>query len=153
MVVIRFGRWQPLVGNVSASRVITGMMYLIFRGLLILFMHADYWSRVRFCQECLTRSLLVPAYYPETDYIVATRGDGYAFIYFPTGWTAEIRLDRIGAKMINAYWFDPRTGEAKAPENIPGTGSRKFTPPTNGRGNDWILVLDDASKKFKSPGL
>jgi hypothetical protein len=99
------------------------------------------------------QELLVPAYYPETDYVVATRGDGYAFIYFPTGWSAEIRLDRIGANMINAYWFDPRTGETKAPENIPGSGTRKFTAPTNGRGNDWILVLDDASKKFKSPGL
>ncbi len=97
------------------------------------------------------QELIVPAYYPETDYVVATRGDGYAFVYFPAGSAAEIKLDRIGAKTINAYWFDPRTGETKATENIPGTGIRKFSPPTAGRGNDWILVLDDASKKFKSP--
>jgi Protein of unknown function (DUF4038)/Putative collagen-binding domain of a collagenase len=98
------------------------------------------------------KELIVPAYYPETDYVVATRGDGYAFVYFPAGSPAEIKLDRIGAKTINAYWFDPRTGESKAPETIPGAGTRKFTPPTAGRGNDWILVLDDASKNFKSPG-
>jgi hypothetical protein len=24
---------------------------------------------------------------------------------------------------------------------------------TAGAGNDWILVLDDAAKKFKAPGL
>ena len=98
------------------------------------------------------QDLIVPAYFPETDYVVATRGDGYAFIYFPTGWPAEIRLEKVGAKRINAFWFDPRTGEVKPPENIPGTGTRKFTPPSTGRGNDWILVLDDASRKFKSPG-
>ena len=96
------------------------------------------------------QSLIIPAYFPETDYIVATRGEGYAFVYFPTGWSAEIQLDKIGAKSIMAYWFDPRNGESKLIETFPGTGIRKFTPPTNGRGNDWIL--DDASKNFKAPG-
>lgn len=99
------------------------------------------------------QSLLVPAYFPETDYVVATRGDGYGFIYFPTGWSAEIQLDKIGAKTINAYWFDPRSGDAKLIETISVMGTRKFTPPTGGRGNDWVLVLDDASKNFKTPGL
>jgi hypothetical protein len=99
------------------------------------------------------QSLIVPSYFPETDYVVATRGDGYAFIYFPTGWSAEIQLDKVGAKSITAYWFDPRTGEAKLIETIQGNGVKKFTPPTSGRGNDWILVLDDASRNFKAPGI
>ena len=99
------------------------------------------------------QSLIVPAYFPETDYVVVTRDAGYAFVYFPTGWSAEIVLDKIGANSINAYWFDPLKGEAKLIYNIPGTGTRRFTPPTNGRGNDWVLVLDDASKNFKTPGM
>jgi hypothetical protein len=99
------------------------------------------------------QSLIVPAYYPETDYVVATRGDGYAFVYLPTGWAAEIQLDKLGAKSINAYWFDPRKGEAKLIGSIPGSGNKKFTPPSSGRGNDWILVLDDASKNFGLPGF
>jgi hypothetical protein len=99
------------------------------------------------------QSLIVPSYFPETDYVAATMGDGYAFVYFPTGWSAEILLDKIGAKTITAYWYDPRNGEAKLIENIPGSGVRKFIPPGNGRGNDWILVLDDASRNFRSPGL
>jgi hypothetical protein len=98
------------------------------------------------------QSLIVPSYYPETDYVVATRGDGYAFVYFPTGWTAEIICDKIGAKSLKAYWFDPRTGEGKFIESFPGKGRQKFTPPSGGRGNDWILVLDDAAKNFKAPG-
>jgi hypothetical protein len=99
------------------------------------------------------QSLIVPSYYPETDFVVATMGEGYAFIYFPTGWPAGIKLDKIGAKTLNAYWLDPKNGEAKLIEKIPGTGTRTFTPPTSGRGNDWILVLDDAAKNFKTPGL
>lgn len=99
------------------------------------------------------QSLIVTSYYPETDYVVATRGEGYAFIYFPTGWTADIILDKMGAKSITAYWFDPRNGESKLIETFPGKGTRKFTPPSNGRGKDWILVLDDTSKGFKAPGL
>jgi hypothetical protein len=99
------------------------------------------------------QSLIVPTYYPETDYVVATRGEGYAFIYFPTGWAAEIRLDKIGAEMINAYWFNPCTGEANLIDKIPGKGTKMFTPPSGGRGNDWILILDDAIKNYKVPGL
>lgn len=99
------------------------------------------------------QSLIVPEYYSETDYIVATRGEGYAFVYFPTGSAAEIHLNKTGAKELNTYWYDPRTGQSQFIGKIPANGTRKFSPPTNGRGNDWILVLDDASKNFKAPGL
>jgi len=98
------------------------------------------------------QDLIVPGYFPETDYVAATRGKGYAFVYFPTGWTAEIRLDRIGADKLNAWWYDPRTGKAEFIEKIPGNGTKRFTPPSRGRGNDWILVLDDEEMKFSEPG-
>ncbi|HVN58660.1 MAG TPA: glycoside hydrolase family 140 protein [Bacteroidales bacterium] len=98
------------------------------------------------------QSLIASSYYPETDYVVATRGDGYAFVYFPTGWQAEIALDRIGAKEITAWWYDPRTGKALPAGNYSGNDRIKFLPPSGGRGNDWILVLDDSSRKFSTPG-
>ena len=98
------------------------------------------------------QSLIADVYFPETDFLVATRGEGYAFIYFSTGWSANIIPDKIGAKSIKAYWYDPRTGASKFIETIAGKGVHKFTPPSGGRGNDWILVLDDAFKKFNMPG-
>lgn len=98
------------------------------------------------------QSLIEPSYFPETDYVVATRGDGYAFIYFPTGWSAEIDLTKFGVDAIHAYWFDPRTGETTLIETIEVMKVWKFTPPSGGRGNDWILILDDASKGFNLPG-
>lgn len=99
------------------------------------------------------QSIIIPSYFPEKDYVVAIRDEGYAFFYYPTGWSAEIQLDKLGAKTINAYWFDPRKGEAILIDSFAGTGTRKYTPPTTGRGNDSVLVIDDASKNFKIPGL
>lgn len=99
------------------------------------------------------QSMISPEYFPETDNVVATRGDGYAFIYFPTGWTATIILENLRAEEIIASWYDPRTGETIPDDTFPGKGTRKFTPPSGGRGNDWILILDDTSKGFKEPGL
>ncbi len=97
------------------------------------------------------QSLLTPSYIPETDYIVATIGDGYALIYFPTGFSAEIEIGRIGTA-VNAWWYDPRTGEPILIETLTDIKKMTFTPPDKGRGNDWILVLDDASRGFNLPG-
>jgi len=29
------------------------------------------------------------------------------------------------------------------------TGTKKFTPPSTGYGQDWILVLDDVAKEYQ----
>lgn len=61
--------------------------------------------------------------------------------------------DRIqSGKTIRAWWYDPRTGAAKAIGRFPKTATREFKPPTSGENNDWVLVLDDAAKKFPEPG-
>jgi hypothetical protein len=82
---------------------------------------------------------------------------GYAFIYTTTGAKLSVRLvDRIYEKLsgttIKAYWYDPRTGTATHIEDFPKPEGRQFTPPSSGRGNDWVLVLDDAAKNFPPPG-
>ena len=49
-----------------------------------------------------------------------------------------------------------RTGNAIAAGEISARGERMFTPPANqvdaGLGDDWVLVLDDASKGYPIPG-
>jgi hypothetical protein len=94
-----------------------------------------------------------------SDRIQACRAsDGsYAFIYTATGAKLEIRMvDRIYEKLsgttIKAYWYDPRLGTSATIGEFPKTASREFTPPSSGRGNDWVLVLDDAAKNFPAPG-
>jgi len=94
-----------------------------------------------------------------SDRIQACRAsDGsYAFIYTATGAKLEIRMvDRIYEKLsgnrIKAYWYDPRLGTSAFIGEYPKTESRTFTPPSSGRGNDWVLVLDDAARNFPAPG-
>jgi hypothetical protein len=88
----------------------------------------------------------------EADRVVATRGDGYAFIYSPNGRSFSVKLGVISGDKLKAWWFNPRTGFAREIEAIPNQGTREFVCPSEGFGSDWVLVLDDASKGFGVPG-
>lgn len=79
----------------------------------------------------------------------ATRGDGYAFVYVPTGKPVTVGLGKISGEKVDAWWFDPRDGSAHAGDVLSNQGTRDFTPPSPDL--DWVLVLDDVSKKFRKP--
>ncbi|MEO7598001.1 MAG: glycoside hydrolase family 140 protein [Opitutus sp.] len=85
---------------------------------------------------------------------VATRAsDGsYAMVYAPVGRAFRVRMDKISGP-VKAWWFNPRNGEATPAGEFPNTGEYEFTPPNRGEVLDWILVLDDATKKFPAPGV
>jgi hypothetical protein len=86
------------------------------------------------------------------DRVVATRGEGYAFVYSPQGRKFTVRLDGVGAKELKAWWYNPRTGTAEEAGTFPGAGTKEFTCPAEGFGADWVLVLDDAARRFPAPG-
>ena len=81
-------------------------------------------------------------------HLQATRDSkgGYAFIYTPLGKPFKVRMDRISGAQVKASWFDPRTGKWQSIGQFTNQGEREFTPPRNGEGNDWVLVLDEAPK-------
>jgi len=85
---------------------------------------------------------------------VATRDeDGtYAMIYVPVGRKFSVRMDAVKGKEVVAWWFNPRNGDAKEIGKYPNTGTQIFNTPTPGENLDWILVLDDASRKYPAPG-
>jgi len=85
---------------------------------------------------------------------VATRdSDGtYAMVYAPIGRTFSVRLNAIAGARIKAWWFNPRNGTATAIGVFPNSGERAFTPPDRGEMLDWVLVLDDESKRYPPPG-
>ena len=87
------------------------------------------------------------------DHIQATRGKDYAFIYIPYGNPFEITLGKISGEKVKAYWFNPREGYATLIGTLDNRGKKKFDPPSEiAKGNDWVLVLDDASKNYPAPG-
>lgn len=72
----------------------------------------------------------------------------YAFVYTPAGKPVHVCMHKVRADRINASWYDPRTGRFEPIGKYSASGVRKFAPPSQGRGNDWVLVLDDASKSY-----
>lgn len=113
---------------------------------------------------------LIVANYSGANYMVATRGGDYALIYSPNGLAFDAALGKLAAataatattgtattaaattgtsaesgaqttETITASWYDPRTGEYSKAWTLPMTATARFTPPSSGRGNDWVLVL------------
>ena len=96
-------------------------------------------------------------------YCAATRAsDGsYAMVYSTMGKPFTVNLARLSGGRVNAWWYSPRDGRcydersqaSTTPFTVVDAGRRReFTPPTSGLGQDWVLVLDDAERKFPAPG-
>jgi hypothetical protein len=85
---------------------------------------------------------------------VATRDEArtYAMVYAPAGRKFSVCMDRITGPKVKAWWFNPRDGKAKEIGTFENKGEREFAPPDYGEMLDWILVLDDAGKKYPVPG-
>lgn len=87
------------------------------------------------------------------DYIAATRGDGYAFVYSGQGRAFTVDFEKLGFAEVTAWWYNPRNGVAEKAFTKAAKGTEKFTPhPHSGFGTDMVLVLDDAAKNFPAPG-
>ncbi|MDP3684585.1 MAG: DUF4038 domain-containing protein, partial [Ignavibacteria bacterium] len=87
------------------------------------------------------------------DRILVSKGKSFLMAYTYTGRNFTINMGSISGSEINAWWFNPRTGEASKLGTFKNQGSKLFDPPgTRADGNDWVLVLDDASKNFDVPG-
>jgi Protein of unknown function (DUF4038)/Putative collagen-binding domain of a collagenase/PA14 domain len=100
------------------------------------------------------QSVVVDDYDRDPEHVQATRDESgsYAMVYTSWGKAVTVRLDKLSGAKVRAWWYDPRTGKATLIGEFDGTGQRKFTPPTSGKNNDWVLVVDDASKNFPAPG-
>lgn len=85
------------------------------------------------------------------DYLAAGRTpDGSTVIaYMPTRRTVTVAMNKISGAQALAWWYDPRTGKATSAGTFPTSGTQELTPPTEG---DWVLVLDDATRKLPPPG-
>jgi hypothetical protein len=89
------------------------------------------------------------------EHIRAARAEdgSFAFIYTPAGRAFSIHPGKLSGSKLNAWWFDPRKAEAIRLSGVPRGRETTFTPPGElERGNDWILVLDDASAGYPAPG-
>ncbi len=76
----------------------------------------------------------------------------YLMIYVPLGRAFTVRTGLIRGERIAAWWYNPRTGQADRAGTFDREETKTFISPTPGELLDWILVLDDAGKRYRAPG-
>jgi hypothetical protein len=93
------------------------------------------------------------------DHVQATR-DGtpgnknatYIMVYTPVAKSLTIDTSFIASNLIDAWWFNPRTGEAtRFFTSVANPLSLTVTTPA-ASGLDWVLVVDDATQGYREPG-
>lgn len=91
---------------------------------------------------------------PAAGHLQATRDEdgSYAMIYVPdSGQTVTVDTSKLSGKRLKAWWYDPRTGGATAlGGDFAADGQLSLTTPDHGP--DWVLVLDDAARRYPRPG-
>ena len=99
------------------------------------------------------QSLIVGSAMGASERLQATRGaDGsYAFIYSASGKAVTVDLTKLSGTQITARWYNPRAAKSVYLGVYAKDGSRTFRAPSSGVNNDWVLVLDDASKRYGKP--
>jgi len=89
------------------------------------------------------QSLVVGEQGEKYNYIAATRGNDYAFIYDYAGKPFEVRMGKIAGSNVKANWYSPKNGSKKSIGTFVNKGFRKFDPPGEQKdGNDWVLILE-----------
>ncbi|WP_207492338.1 glycoside hydrolase family 140 protein [Aridibaculum aurantiacum] len=77
------------------------------------------------------------------DYLLATRGKDYAFIYTYTGKNFKVNMGKVNGDKVKASWYNPKNGQSTLLKTVSNKGTRKFNPPGKpAEGNDWVLVLE-----------
>ena len=99
----------------------------------------------------------------DSDHLQVTR-DGRAgqkdtttiLVYLPISRMAEIDTSAIGGERLRAWWFDPRTGDARLIGEAVNRGRYRWPEEQRIRpewgGPDWVLVIDDAAAGYGAPG-
>ena len=82
------------------------------------------------------------------DRIQAARGNDYLFVYSSQGKNITVNTSKISGREVIAYWYNPRKGEWNEIGTFAKKNQQEFVPPTTGYGQDWVLVIDDASKNY-----
>lgn len=67
----------------------------------------------------------------------------FALVYSPQGAQFTVDTRRIRGKRIREGWFDPRYGSTFALHETESKGFQTYAPPTQGRGQDWVLILEE----------
>jgi hypothetical protein len=82
----------------------------------------------------------------------ALAADGsFAFVYSPRGERFTLDKSRLADRRVRELWYDPRYGVAHFFHTTDNQGLQTYTPPSSGRGADWVLILESEAARFPLP--
>lgn len=76
-------------------------------------------------------------------YIPVLIMNGCLMAYTSQGQAIPLKAGVLNGKKVLVKWFDPRTGVYRDAGICDCSVAQRFLPPTAGRGNDWVLVLEE----------
>lgn len=137
--------WQKAIDEPGAGQMIYGRLLIESR---------PYFSRIPATEEVLVQDKAPTSVPGAGRYRFAACRDTagtYAMVYVPAGREFSVHMHVIHNPKIKAWWYNPRTGKATSAGTFTNKGEKSFISPNPGEMIDWILVLDDASKKYPAP--
>lgn len=87
--------------------------------------------------------------------MAAIAEDGsFLLVYTPFGSNFSIDLEKIKGDRVRVWWFNPRIGTSILVGTFDKEEHYHANPPSDEkRGNDWVLVVENAALDFPAPGL
>ena len=77
----------------------------------------------------------------------------FAMVYSPSGMAFTIDKGKVSGANKKAIWYDPRYGVSYHLGTSDTDGIQTYQPPSSGRGQDWILILENADLNLPMPGF
>jgi hypothetical protein len=83
---------------------------------------------------------------------VSTNGD-FLIAYLPYGRKTTLKTDKIKGKNLKGWLFNPRDGRTLPLGTFDNAGTKEIAPHSEGRGSDWVVIIDDAAKNYPDPAV
>jgi len=99
------------------------------------------------------QSLILNKNQKDSTYIVSAIGNKKDFIlaYTPMGKAINIDASKMTSEKINAFWYNPRSGESIKIGEYKTVETPEFKPWSTGRGSDFVLVILDSNSNYEIP--
>lgn len=79
----------------------------------------------------------------------AVASDGsFLIAYLSVGQPVTIVMKKIAGSKVKVLWFNPREGTVIEVAEMDNKGLKTFFPPSSGKNNDWVLIIDNISNNL-----
>lgn len=137
--------WQEAIHQPGAAQMQWGKKLILSR---------PYQHRVPATERVLTASHIPSAWPGEGIYRFAATMDTdstYLMVYAPVGRKFAVNTTLIKGSKLVGWWFNPRNGKSQKIGRIDRAENVSFISPDPGEALDWVLIIDDASQRYRKP--